>query len=136
MCQSCKLFSSAGDGAVTGRTTPFPDIIRITPAPHPYPGLTPEPEVESRGENEEILSPLPVPPSGTDTYAKITPVIREHGLDLTDVAVTMAPTGTFKMYLINDKIICNSFIFLDLEEKKLSHTITGQNSMQPTSRKF
>lgn len=75
------------------RTTPFPDIIRLTPAPGVYPGFTTSPEAEEEIVGGEIvtLSPLPIPPSVTDTYTKVTHVGREPGLELTDAA--MAPTG-------------------------------------------
>lgn len=73
------------------RTTPVPDIIRLTPAPGVYPGFTTSPEAEAEIVGGEIvtLSPLPIPPSVTDT--KVTHVGREPGLELTDNA--MAPTG-------------------------------------------
>ncbi|XP_044213810.1 aggrecan core protein isoform X2 [Thunnus albacares] len=86
-------FSAGEDeGAVPGRTTPFPDIIRITPAPGLYPSLTPSPGGEEikRGE-VDTLSPMPIPPSVVDTFVKVTP-----GLDLTDTA--MAPTGVVFHY--------------------------------------
>ncbi|XP_070763720.1 aggrecan core protein [Enoplosus armatus] len=87
------------EGALPVRTTPFPDIIRITPAQGLYPGLTPRPGGEeiSRGD-VDTLFPLPVPPSVTDTYTKVTPVVREPGLDLTDIDAAMAPTGVVFHY--------------------------------------
>lgn len=84
------------------RTTPFPDIIRITPAPGVYPGFTTPPGGEEIvGGEIDTLSPLPVPPSVTDTYTKVTHVAREPGLDLTDAA--MAPTGEAVVYLFINK---------------------------------
>lgn len=84
------------------RTTPFPDIIRITPAPGVHPGFTPPPGGEEIiGGEIDTLSPLPIPPSVTDTYTKVTHVVREPGFDLTDAA--MAPTGELVMYLIINK---------------------------------
>ncbi|XP_049928547.1 aggrecan core protein [Epinephelus moara] len=61
-------------GAVPVRTTPFPDIIRITPAPGMYPSLTPSPGVEEikRG-GVDTFSPLPIPPSMTDVDAAMGP---------------------------------------------------------------
>lgn len=88
--------SSAGEdvGAVPMRTTPFPDIIRMTPAPRFYPSLTTPTEGEEIiGGKIDTLFPLPVPPSVTDTYSKVTPVVREPGLDLTGIDAAMAPTG-------------------------------------------
>lgn len=96
-----KLVSLAfeDEGAVPMRTTPFPDIIRITPAPGPYPSFTPRPEGEEIVSGEiDILSPLPIPPSVTDTYTKMTHVVREPGLHLT--GAEMAPTGGLVLYLI------------------------------------
>ncbi|KAM8750274.1 aggrecan core protein isoform 1-T2 [Acanthopagrus schlegelii] len=84
-------------GAVPMRTTPFPDIIRMTPAPGLYPSLTTPPE-EIIGGKVDTLFPLPVPPSVTDTYSKVTPVVREPGLDLTGIDVAMAPTGVVFHY--------------------------------------
>lgn len=87
------------EGAVIGGTTPFPDIIRITPAPGPYPGLTPRPGGEEIKLGEVgTLSPLPIPPSVVDTFTKVTPVVRQPGLDLTDTA--MAPTGKLVMCML------------------------------------
>uniref|UniRef100_A0A8C4DF18 Aggrecan core protein n=1 Tax=Dicentrarchus labrax TaxID=13489 RepID=A0A8C4DF18_DICLA len=87
------------EGAVPMRTTPFPDIIRITPAPGVYPGLTPTPGGEEGiGGEIETFFPLPVPPSVTDTYDKVTPVVREPGLDLTGIDAAMAPTGVVFHY--------------------------------------
>ncbi|XP_035521589.1 aggrecan core protein-like [Morone saxatilis] len=87
------------EGAVPMRTTPFPDIIRITPAPGVYPGLTPTPGGEEGiGGEIDIFFPLPIPPSVTDTYDKVTPVVREPGLDLTGIDAAMAPTGVVFHY--------------------------------------
>ncbi|XP_038563064.1 aggrecan core protein-like [Micropterus salmoides] len=87
------------DGAVPGRTTPFPDIIRLTPAPAPYPEPTRFPvDEEIIGGEVDTLFPLPVPPSVTDTYSKVTPVVQEPGLDLTDMDTAMAPTGVVFHY--------------------------------------
>ncbi|XP_070829247.1 aggrecan core protein [Chaetodon trifascialis] len=93
-------FQAAEDeGAVPMRTTPFPDIIRITPAPGVYPGLTPRPGGEEIvGGEVHTLVPLPVPPSVTDTYVKVTPVVPEPGLDLTGISAEMAPTGVVFHY--------------------------------------
>ncbi|XP_071348289.1 aggrecan core protein [Trachinotus anak] len=87
------------ENVVPARTTPFPDIIRITPAPGVYPGLTPSPGGEEiRGGEVDTLSPLPVPPSVIDTYTKVTPVVQEPGLDLTGIDAAMAPTGVVFHY--------------------------------------
>ncbi|CAN9498857.1 unnamed protein product [Ophioblennius macclurei] len=75
-------------GAVPMRTTPFPDIIRMTPAPGAYPGITPQPgEEEIKFGGLDILAPLPRPP-----------VIRVPGLDLAGVNTEMAPTGVVFHY--------------------------------------
>lgn len=86
------LVSSDGEeeDVVPGRTTPFPDIIRVTPAPGVQPFLTtPSGSEETKGE-VDTLSPLPIPPGMTDTYTEVTPV---PGLDLSAFDVTMGPTG-------------------------------------------
>lgn len=96
-----KLVSLAfeDEGAVPMRTTPFPDIIRITPAPGAYPSFTPRPEGEEIvGGEIDILSLLPIPPSVTDTYTKVTHVVREPGLHLTDAE--MSPPGGLVLYSI------------------------------------
>lgn len=104
-----KLVSLAfeDEGAVPMQTTPFPDIIRITPAPGVYPSFTPRPEGEEIvGGEIDILSPLPIPPSVTDTYTKVTHVVQEPGLHLT--GAEMAPTGGLVLYSIYYK---SYFIF-------------------------
>lgn len=61
-----------------GRTTPFPDIIRITPGPGVGPSLLTTPGGEEiKGEEVSILSPLPGPPA----------------FDLTGIDDAMASTG-------------------------------------------
>lgn len=87
-CQSCNLVYSGGEDedVVPGRTTPFPDIIRITPAPGVGPFLTTPPGGEEiKGGEVDTLSPLPGPPSVTET--------QEPGFDLTGIDDAMAPTG-------------------------------------------
>ncbi|XP_050929130.1 aggrecan core protein isoform X2 [Lates calcarifer] len=87
------------EDVVPARTTPFPDIIRMTPAPGVYPEITPSPGGEEiRGGDVDTLSPLPVPPSVTDTYTRVTPVVREPGLDLIGIDTAMAPTGVVFHY--------------------------------------
>lgn len=78
------------------RTTPFPDIIRLTPAPGVSPGFTTPPGVEEIvGGEVATLLPLAIPPSVTDSYTKVT-----H-MDLTDAE--MAPTGQLGLYcMINN----------------------------------
>lgn len=62
------------ENVVPGRTTPFPDIIRITPAPGVLPSITPTPGGEEiRGGEVDILTPLPVPPSMTEIDAPMGP---------------------------------------------------------------
>ncbi|KAK2842622.1 hypothetical protein Q5P01_012822 [Channa striata] len=73
--------------AVPGRTTPFPDIIRITPAP-PVSLSPTEPHEVKHGE-VETLSPFP---------SKVTPVIHKPELNLTGVDDAMAPTGVVFHY--------------------------------------
>lgn len=81
--------ASEDEGAVPERTTPFPDIIQITPASGLYPGLTPTPgREEARSDKEEVLTSLPVPSIVTGQDILLVP-----GLDLTGEGVTMAPTG-------------------------------------------
>lgn len=99
------LVSSAGEdeNVVPARTTPFPDVIHITPAPGMYPGLTASPGGEEMSGGEVgTLPPLPIPPSVTDTYTKVTPVVREPGLDLTGIDAAMAPTGRRWIIIIFD----------------------------------
>uniref|UniRef100_A0A8C2W8D4 Aggrecan core protein n=1 Tax=Cyclopterus lumpus TaxID=8103 RepID=A0A8C2W8D4_CYCLU len=62
-------------GAVPLRTTPFPDIIRMTPSPGIYPTLTPSPGGEEikRG-GVDTFFPLAVPPSVTDVDTFLTSV--------------------------------------------------------------
>ncbi|XP_056244128.1 aggrecan core protein [Seriola aureovittata] len=87
------------EDVVPARTTPFPDIVRITSVPGVFPGLTPSPGGEEiRGGEVDTLTPLPVPPSVTDTYTKVTPIVGEPGLDLTDIDAAMAPTGVVFHY--------------------------------------
>ena len=87
------------------RTTPFPDIIRMTPAPGVYPGLSPSPGGEEiRGAGVDTLSPLPIPPSVTDTYTKVTPVVRVTGLELTGIDAAMAPTGEWVLWSITKSL--------------------------------
>nr|XP_020480943.1 aggrecan core protein-like isoform X2 [Monopterus albus] len=76
------------EDVVPVRTTPFPDIITLTPAPGAHPFLTPPPEGEEiRGGDVDTLYPLPVPP-----------VIRKPGLHLTVTDAAMAPTGVVFHY--------------------------------------
>ncbi|CAJ1055993.1 aggrecan core protein [Xyrichtys novacula] len=87
------------EGSVPVRTTPFPDIIRITPAPGVYPGVVPTPRGEEiKGGEVDTLSPLPVPPSVTDTSTRVTPIKPEPGLGLTDIYAPMGPTGVVFHY--------------------------------------
>ncbi|XP_028287791.1 aggrecan core protein [Parambassis ranga] len=82
------------DGAVPSRTTPFPDVIHITPAPGPYPSLpTPSEGEETKTGGVDILSPLPIPPSVVDIFPKGTPVP-----GLTNIYEPMAPTGVVFHY--------------------------------------
>lgn len=87
---------SAGEDedVVPRRTTPFPDIIRITPPPVVGPLFTTPPAGEESKHGEVgTLSPVQVLPSVTDTYTKVTPVKHEPGLNLTGIDDAMAPTG-------------------------------------------
>ncbi|XP_042351975.1 aggrecan core protein [Plectropomus leopardus] len=89
------------DGAVPVRTTPFPDIIRITPAPGMYPSLTPAPGGEEikRGE-VDTLSPLPIPPSMTDIYAAMGP---------TGVVFHYRPiTGRYTLTFVEAQQVCKN----------------------------
>uniref|UniRef100_A0A667Z767 Aggrecan core protein n=1 Tax=Myripristis murdjan TaxID=586833 RepID=A0A667Z767_9TELE len=88
-----------GDGLQPVLTTPFPHIIPMTPGPVDHPRLTTPEREEAHGE-VATLSPLPIPPSVTDTYAKVTAVVREPGLglDLTGIDTAMAPTGVVFHY--------------------------------------
>ncbi|XP_030587704.1 aggrecan core protein [Archocentrus centrarchus] len=61
-------------GAVPGRTTPFPDIISITPAVEVFSGITSSPgDHEAKTGEVETLSPIPVPPSVPDIDAPMAP---------------------------------------------------------------
>lgn len=56
------------------QTTPFPDIIRITPAPGLYPGFTtPSKREEIVGGEIDTLSPISIPP--------VTDLVQEHLAD-------------------------------------------------------
>lgn len=69
--------ASEDEGAVPLQTTPFPDIVRITPAPGLYPGFTtPSTGEEIVGGEIDILSPIPVPP--------VTDLVPERGPQLAD----------------------------------------------------
>ena len=68
-------------------TTPFPDIITMTPSPVDYPARSTTPDGEARGEvatksptdTSKLEKPLPIPPSVIDTHTKMTPEIgRAH----------------------------------------------------------
>lgn len=81
MASNCQISSAFEDeGAVPIRTTTFPVTIHLTPPPGGY---------EIVGGDIATLSPLPVPPSVTDT--RVTHVVREPGFDLIDAI--MDPTG-------------------------------------------
>ncbi|XP_034542595.1 aggrecan core protein [Notolabrus celidotus] len=87
------------EGSVLVRTTPFPDIIRISPGSAIYPGIIPTPvQEEGKGDEVQTLSPLPVPPSATDTFTRVTPIVPEPGLGLTDIYAAMGPTGVVFHY--------------------------------------
>lgn len=59
------------------QTTPFPDIVRITPSQGLYPGFTTPPQgKEIVGGEIDILSPIPVPP--------VTDLAPERGPQLAD----------------------------------------------------
>ncbi|XP_068579877.1 aggrecan core protein [Cebidichthys violaceus] len=61
-------------GALPMRTTPFPDITRVTPAPEMYPSLTPSPGGEEiKHGGIDIFHPLPIPPSVTDVDGAMAP---------------------------------------------------------------
>lgn len=65
------------EGAVPMQTTPFPDIVRITPAPGLYPGFTaPSKREEIVGGEIDILPPIPIPP--------VTDLAQERGPQLAD----------------------------------------------------
>ncbi|XP_041650864.1 aggrecan core protein [Cheilinus undulatus] len=87
------------EGIVPVKTTPFPDIIQMTPAPGVYPGVIPtRGEEEGRRGEAVTLSPLPVPPSETDTFTRVTPVLLEPGLGVMDLYAPMGPTGVVFHY--------------------------------------
>lgn len=55
-------------------TTPFPDIIRMTPEPRKYPGVTLSPGREEFKHGEiDTFTPVPIPPSVTDQDAAMAP---------------------------------------------------------------
>lgn len=77
--ESYLCLASEDEGAVPMQTTPFPDIVRITPAPGLYPGFTtPSKEKEIVGGEIDILSPIPVPPV-TDLEQERGPHLAEGG---------------------------------------------------------
>ncbi|XP_022064922.2 aggrecan core protein [Acanthochromis polyacanthus] len=84
------------EGVVPERTTPFPDIIKMTTAPGLLPSSTTSAEhTEIRSGGVDTFSPRPIPPSVTDT---LTPVIPEPALGLTDIYAAMGPTGVVFHY--------------------------------------
>ncbi|KAM6973362.1 aggrecan core protein [Aplochiton taeniatus] len=90
----------AGDDEGMVLTTPFPDVITMTPRPLPYPGQTTTPEggealgeLATRSPLDSMERPLPIPPSVIDTFAQVTPVIGVGVDALPDNDTAMAPTG-------------------------------------------
>lgn len=75
--ESYLSLASEDEGAVPMQTTPFPDIVRITPAPGLYPGFTtPSKREEIVGGEIDVLSPIPIPP--------VTDLGKERGPHLAD----------------------------------------------------
>uniref|UniRef100_G3NVP6 Aggrecan core protein n=1 Tax=Gasterosteus aculeatus aculeatus TaxID=481459 RepID=G3NVP6_GASAC len=63
-----------GEVTVDESTTPFPDIIRMTPEPRKYPGVTLSPGREEFKHGEiDTFTPVPIPPSVTDQDAAMAP---------------------------------------------------------------
>lgn len=87
-----QFFSLADEDkdAVPGRTTPFPDIVTVTP-PAKVPDIIPSSKNEEVKTEVVTLPPLPIPPS------------------MTDVDAPMAPTGTHLHVIINNRILWNIF---------------------------
>lgn len=98
-------------GAVSPRTTPFPDIIHQTPVPvGPYPGLTtPSGREEVRHGEVDTLSPLAVPPSVTDSYSGVTAVGPDVHMSPTGVVFHYRPiTGRYTLTFVEAQEACQS----------------------------
>lgn len=77
--ESYLSLASEDEGVVPMQTTPFPDVVRITPAPGLYPGFTtPSKREEIVGGEIDILSPIPIPPV-TDLEQERRPHLADGG---------------------------------------------------------
>lgn len=137
----------AGKDEGTVLTTPFPGIITMTPSPVVYPGRPTTPGGEARGEvatqapldTSTLEQPLPIPPSVTDTYMKVTPVI-EHGVRIVTARpdlgrdhendTAMAPTGVVFHHRASSGRYALSFVEAQLACQRVGAVIASSQQLQ------
>ncbi|XP_055790762.1 aggrecan core protein-like isoform X2 [Salvelinus fontinalis] len=136
------------DGEV--KTTPFPEVATITAGPMVYLGRTTAPEAEAQGEvltqapldttSKEL--PLPILPSVSDTYAKVTPVVGEEIISRVtakpnvasefprDNDTAMSPTGVVFHYRAGSSRYALSFVEAQLACQSVGAVIASSQQLQ------